>query len=353
MWTPLASATTRPGEPLLSMTPTLAAEPRLSMTPTLTADPRRSMTPTLRCAEPRPWLTPKLKAADPRPSMDPDHRWYQDEPFCMPAGSVESLSSVPRILPAGLHGRCEARGVLAKGTFAVVLHLRENSNGKSFALKAVEKKPLALRGMLPQVQREIHVHSKIATECPECVKVHKAFEDEEYFYMLMELHGRGSLSRITGGRVSEPQAASWTEQVARALLFLHERGIIHRDLKLDNLLMATDGSIKLTDFGWCAYEDDKPTDMCGTLEFAPPEVTNKIPQTHKVDSWALGMLLARIVLGEMPRGRGDMQRWADSLPQYASRQARQVLGKLWKQEPDERLAMHEFLAHPFCYICHI
>jgi len=223
------------------------------------------------------------------------------------------------------------------------MHVWDTVARQSFALKAIEKHPYAVRAMLPQLYHEVRVHSSVASECQHCVRVHAVAEDQSYLYMVLDLHPRGSLTWALSAApaVSEAVAAVWMEQAARALYFLHQRGVVHRDVKLDNLLLAMDGSVKLTDFGWCAYLSDAPVDLCGTPAFVAPEVKKGEGQTEKIDSWALGMLLAQLLLGRAPR--------QPEFPEKASRLARNLLAGLWRPCPQERFSMVDVLDHPFLW----
>lgn len=223
----------------------------------------------------------------------------------------------------------------------MILRAYDKVSKQSFAVKAIEKQPMAIRAMLPQLYNEARVHSRVASECRHCAQVYAVAEDHAYLYMVLELHPRGSLTVAlsTTPAVSEAVSAPWMDQVARALHFLHQRGIIHRDVKMDNLLLAADNSVKLTDFGWCAYISDAPVDLCGTPEFVAPEVRRGEKQTEKIDSWALGMLLAQLLLGRVPR--------QPDFPDHASGPARNLLAGLWRPSVQERFSMEDVLQHPF------
>ena len=87
-----------------------------------------------------------------------------------------------------------------------------------------------------------------------------------------------------------------------AVLYCHEVGIVHRDLKPENLLLTTDSTIKIADFGLsCFTSPDEPLNMiAGTPGYIAPEIISKKPYDHKCDYWSLGVILFMLLAGELP-----------------------------------------------------
>lgn len=101
---------------------------------------------------------------------------------------------------------------------------------------------------------------------------------------------------------TEPRAVFYAACVVLGLQYLHESKIIYRDLKLDNLLLDTEGYVKIADFGLCKEGmgfGDRTGTFCGTPEFLAPEVLTETSYTRAVDWWGLGVLIFEMLVGEV------------------------------------------------------
>jgi len=248
--------------------------------------------------------------------------------------------------------------VLGQGYFAVVKVATIKSTGKKVAVKFVNKK---LVEKPENLDTETNLLRKVSH--PHIVHLIDICDTKNTLFIVMELMEGGELYEeiVKRKSFSEKDASHIMEQLFSALNYLHKNNIVHRDLKLENLLLTrkNDLEIKLADFGLSKmYNGTAMFTACGTPYYVAPEILTGDGYNSKIDTWAAGVLLYVLLSGRLPfSGETDVDLFkaimdADLIwkkPQFdtVSGEAKDLIQKLITKDIDSRLTAEEALQHPF------
>jgi len=235
-------------------------------------------------------------------------------------------------------------------------------NGTVFAVKIIDKESVSKQFWTKVVQRELEILSLLAHD--HIVRMTEYFQEETKLYMVLELVTGGELFDyiLNNGAYSERDACYLAKQVAEAMVYMHRRGIVHRDMKPENVLLSEQelkAEIKVSDFGLATYYKDgqpKLEGLMGTPGFIAPEMIKRQGYTTQVDLWAVGMIMYVMLAGNYPWDDEtiDTLTYSNIDPPFCepewdsvSPEAKDLVAGLLKRDPEERYTAAEFLAHPW------
>ncbi|RGP75653.1 camk camkl kin1 kinase [Fusarium longipes] len=194
---------------------------------------------------------------------------------------------------------------------------------------------------------------------PHICALHDVVRTNHHWYMLFEYVNGGQMLDyiISHGKLKEKQARKFSRQIASALDYLHRNSIVHRDLKIENILISKTGDIKIIDFGLSnlfAPRGHLKT-FCGSLYFAAPELLQARAYTGpEVDVWSFGIVLYVLVCGKvpfddqsMPALHAKIKRGLVDYPAWLSSECKHLLSRMLVTDPKQRATMQEVLTHPW------
>jgi len=193
-----------------------------------------------------------------------------------------------------------SKKILGEGAFGRVRRAHHLPSGKLYALKEMSKDDIVTSGQVEHILQESEVLDFVSH--PAIANKIAAFQTDSHLYMIMEFAPGGDLyDKLQHARQFPfDDARVYISQVLLALEHLHAQSIVHRDLKLENLLVSQDGAIKLTDFGFAKKVLYRTWTLCGTPEYLAPEIVLEKGHNKAADYWALGVLLFEFLTGHSP-----------------------------------------------------
>ncbi|XP_061213271.1 protein kinase C delta type isoform X2 [Neopsephotus bourkii] len=249
--------------------------------------------------------------------------------------------------------------VLGKGSFGKVLLAELKGKNEFFAIKALKKDVVLIDDDVECTMVEKRVLA-LAWENPFLTHLYCTFQTKDHLFFVMEfLNGGDLMFHIQDkGRFDLYRATFYGSEILCGLQFLHSKGIIYRDLKLDNVMLDKEGHIKIADFGMCKENvvgDHKASTFCGTPDYIAPEILQGLRYTFSVDWWSFGVLLYEMLIGQSPFHGDDEDELFESIrvdtphyPRWITKESKDLLEKLFERDPTRRLGVTGNIRdHPF------
>ncbi|KAG8230392.1 hypothetical protein J437_LFUL009865, partial [Ladona fulva] len=237
--------------------------------------------------------------------------------------------------------------VIGKGAFGKVILCREKATGRPYAIKILKKEAIIQNNEIVHTLTENRVLQN--TNHPFIISLKYSFQTNDRLCFVMEYVNGGELyfHMLRELYFSEDKARFYGAEILCALGYLHSKGIVYRDLKLENLLLDKDGHIKIADFGLCKEDityGRTTRSFCGTPEYLAPEVVEDNYYGVAVDWWGMGVLMYEMMTGRLPFYNKDHEVLFTLIlvedvkfPRNMSPEAKDMLRGLLKKDPKERL----------------
>ena len=269
----------------------------------------------------------------------------------------------------GLHGGVPATigkyavsGTLGQGTFGTVIKASHQIAGEKVAIKVLEKRKMQQADDIERVGREIQILKQL--KHPHVVRLWEIIYAPDRIYLVMEFAARGELFQyiVKQGRLKEDEGRRFFNQIVNGVAYLHANNVVHRDIKPENLLLDSDKTIRIVDFGLstkCA-PGQVLKHACGSPCYAAPEMLTREGQQHgyvghPVDIWSTGVTLFAMICGFLPFEHANTSALYKKIiagdyaaPPFLSRDAKDVLKRLLTTDPTRRWKLDQIAAHAWC-----
>ncbi|XP_067864628.1 ribosomal protein S6 kinase-related protein-like isoform X3 [Heptranchias perlo] len=190
---------------------------------------------------------------------------------------------------------------IAKGSFGPILKVCQRTDEQIYAVKVLLKAEVVRHGILQQckdgavIQKQVH-H-------PFVQSLRECWQTSRLLFIMCDYHCSGDLFVLWSacGPFDEGRVRVFAAELGSAIGFLHDFGVVHRDVKMENVLLNERGHLKLTDFGLSRRlcRGERACTICGTMQYMAPEVLGGRPYNHSADWWSLGILLYALVTGKL------------------------------------------------------
>ncbi|CAG9334011.1 unnamed protein product [Blepharisma stoltei] len=251
---------------------------------------------------------------------------------------------------------------IGQGTFGKVKIGTHILTSEKVAVKILEKERIKDISDIERVSREIHILKLIRH--PNIIQLYEIIETQSKLFLIMEYASGGELFDyiVAEKKIKELEACKYFQQIIAGVEYIHRLGVAHRDLKPENLLLDSKKNIKIVDFGLSnTYkEGEKLKTACGSPCYAAPEmIDGKDYNGLKADIWSCGVILYAMLAGYLPFEDPDtgklykkILKGKYEIPDWISKDARDLLGKILSTEPNKRITVEKIKSHPWFSLMH-
>ena len=245
--------------------------------------------------------------------------------------------------------------MLGKGAFGRVNLGLHRLTRRLVAVKAINMEFMKDESSKKKMNNEISILKMLRH--PNVVKLLETFDTDKHHLIVMELCPGGDLLNYVRKRrkLSEKYAKFVFKQIMEGIAYLHDNGVVHRDIKLDNILLDGHGNIKIADFGVSRKVIDNEIlfEQCGTPAYIAPEIVRELGyKGYPVDIWSAGVCLYAMLYGNVPfkaNQMGDLNKMIlDSTIEFkdtVSEESRDLMMRMLQKNPNKRLTAIETLEH--------
>lgn len=249
---------------------------------------------------------------------------------------------------------------LGRGSFGAAILVRRVSDHEKFVLKRIDTSRMSAKEK-QEVQVEIDVLSHLNSPC--IVQYHEHFTHKKGTCIVMEYADGGDLSdqidhaKNAGRYISEDAILNWFVQICMGLKHCHDRKILHRDLKSQNIFLTATGKVKLGDFGIARVllaTAEMASTVVGTPYYLSPEIVENKKYNSKSDIWSLGVVLYELAALQVPFSGSNLPQLVINItrgqfppaPVHFSKQLHELINSMLKHDPKERPAIAQLLRLP-------
>lgn len=248
-------------------------------------------------------------------------------------------------------------GEIGKGGYSKVYLVQHKRSKRKYAIKAAFKTKNG-KDRSDRTYMEIRILKQLKHN--NIIKMKGWFEDDETIYVVLEyIDGKDCAKYYKEKLPNKMQVKTIMKQLISALTYIHSKGIVHRDIKLENILVDKNGNIKLIDFGLCAVKEeefDMLQGLVGTVRYTAPELIKGEGYNESVDVWGVGIILFLLLTGEYPFDGSNKNNIFARIKEknihfskYENLNKKEInlLKSLLEKNPDDRIELEEILNDPF------